>query len=98
LSGVGEGEREGVIGAGAIQQEREPAVVGMDSIGQARCGVCRVEAEDGVGIGLTVRKATAFGGQENGGGSVEVLGARGVGVRGEGLRGELLASLEVARH
>jgi hypothetical protein len=95
LSGVGEGEREGAIGAGAIQQEREPAVVGVDGIGLARCGVCRVEAEDGVGI---VRKATALGGQENGGGSVEVLGARGVGVRVEGLRGELFASLEIASY
>lgn len=96
-SGVGEGEREGGIGAGATQQEREAAVVGTDGIRVARCGDCGVEAEDGVGIRITIRKATALGGQDNRGGGVQLLGARGVGVGAEGLRGELLASLVVAR-
>ena len=54
----------------------------MDGIRVARCGIRGVEAEDAVGIGLTVGAAVALGRQEGGGGGVEFVGARGVGIGG----------------
>ena len=70
----------------------------MDDVWVAGGGVGRVETENRVGIRLAVGYAAALGGEEDVGGGVEILGARGTGVGGEGLGGELPAALEVLRH
>nr|CAB3483267.1 unnamed protein product [Digitaria exilis] len=89
--GVGEGERAGAVGVGAVEQEGEAAIVagGWDG---------GVEAKDCVRIGAPRREAPALGGEEGFRGGEEVLGARCARVGGECLRDELLAALEVARH
>lgn len=45
------GERAGAIGVGTIEEEGEPAVVGVDNIGGAGVEDGGVEAKDGVGAG-----------------------------------------------
>jgi hypothetical protein len=96
--GVGEGERTGAVGVGAVEQEGEAAIVGVDDVGIAGAWNGGVEAKDGVGVGGPGREAPALGGEEGVGGGEEVVGARGARVGGEGLSDELLAALEVARH
>lgn len=96
--GVGEGERAGTVGVGAVEQEGEAAVVGMDDVGVAGGRHGGVEAKDGVGIEGPGREAPTLGGEEGIGGGEEVVGARSSGVEGESLGDELLAALEVARH
>jgi len=94
--GVGEGERAGTVGVGAVEQEGEAAVLGMDDVGLAGGRHGGVEAKDGVGIEGPGREAPTLVGEEGIGGGEEVVGARGAGVEGEGLRNELLAALQVA--
>lgn len=95
---LGDGGRGGAVRVGPVEEEGEAAVAGVDDVWVAGGGAGGVEAQNGVGIGLTVGHAAALGGEEDVGGGVEILGARGTGVGGEGLGGELLAALEVLRH
>lgn len=83
---------------GPVEEEGEPAELGVDDVRVARRGVGRVEAENSVGIGLAAGQSAALGREEDVGGGVEILSARGTGVGGDGLGGELLAALEVPRH
>lgn len=96
--GVGEGERAGAVGVGAVEEQGEAAVVGVHDVGVAGGGERGVEAEDGVRVGESGGKAPALGGEEDVGGGGQVVGAGGARVVGEGLRDELLAALDVARH
>lgn len=83
---------------GAIEEEGEATVLRVDGVGAAGGRGGGIEAEDGVGIWMTVGDAAALRGEEDVGGGEEVVGARDVGVGAERLGDELLASLQVARH
>jgi hypothetical protein len=95
---LGDGGRVGAVRVGPVEEEGEAAVAGLDGVRAPGGGVGRVDAKNGVGIGLAAGHAAALGGEEDVGGGAEILGARGGGVGGEGLGAELLAALEVLRH